>query len=120
MPVIGVMDRVDRMALDGSSATAETDQHQVVAEVKGALVKEDMMIWTEVQDVVRGVRSVVRGAERANVSAFRIGPAGCLKLQPTYLALEVVLFLHPACDRRVANDPHGSRQCLDRLCVSRG
>jgi hypothetical protein len=59
------------------------NQRQVVGDSKRSIVKEDVVIRAEAQDVLRDVRPAMRAAEWTDMRAFGVEPTGNARLKLT-------------------------------------
>jgi hypothetical protein len=82
-----------------------SDELFIVSYPQRILIQEDMAIRAETKNVLRDIRTVMRAAERLDVTYFRIRTCRCYKSGATDLAGKVIQLLHPVAYRRAAHDP---------------
>lgn len=79
-------------------------ERQIFSYDQCAVVEEDVVIGTQAENVVRGVRAVVRRAERPDVGSLRIRTRGRLQPDVAGLAAVIVERLYTPRRRRVPHD----------------
>jgi hypothetical protein len=99
--------RVPRIKTDRSTPPL---QRAILIDPERQLVKEDVTIRTQAQDILRQIRTIVRTTERLYMASFRIGSRGRFEAGSANLAREIVQLLYPIPNRTTTHHPRNFRQ----------